>query len=99
MKDIKDKNLNDLNEEEAIEEEILNEETEEVEDELILKDKEISEVKDQLLRLQADFMNFRRRADKEKANAISYGLESFACDILPAIDNFQRALDSEEEKG
>ena len=95
MKDIKDKNLN---EEEAIEEEILNEETEELEDDLILKDKEISEVKDQLLRLQADFMNFRRRADNEKAKAISYGLESFACDILPAIDNFQRALDSEEEK-
>lgn len=97
MKDIENKNLS---EEEVIEDDVLNEENEELEldDTLTLKDKEISELKDQLLRLQADFMNFRRRADKEKESAISYGLECFACDILPSIDNFQRALDSEEEK-
>ena len=97
MKDIKKQ---DLKEEELVEDDGLIEENEEleVEDTLTQKDKEINELKDQLLRLQADFMNFRRRADKEKESAISYGLECFACDILPSIDNFQRALDSEEEK-
>src|SRR5699024_4540707 len=68
------------------------------EDLLKIKDKEIAELKDQLLRLQADFMNFRRRANKEKESAMSYGTECLACDILPALDNFQRALTSEEDK-
>lgn len=97
MKDIKKE---DLKEEELVENDELIQENGELEldDSLIQKDKEINELKDQLLRLQADFMNFRRRADKEKESAISYGLECFACDILPSIDNFQRALDSEEEK-
>ena len=96
MKDIKNEDLK----EELVEEDVLKEENEDLEpeDALGLKDKEINELKDQLLRLQADFMNFRRRADKEKESAISYGLECFACDILPSIDNFQRALSSEEEK-
>ena len=99
MKDVKDEKLN----EEEVQEDVLSEEKEEnedleLDDVLTLKEKEISELKDQLLRLQADFMNFRRRTDKEKEKAMSYGLEYLACDILPSIDNFQRALDSEEEK-
>ena len=86
--------------EELIEEDSLVEENEELEvdDVLDLKDKEIKELKDQLLRSQAEFMNFRRRSEKEKEKAIAYGLECLACDILPSIDNFQRALESEEEK-
>lgn len=69
-----------------------------LEDLLKLKEKKISELKDQFLRLQADFVNFRRRSDKEKENAMSYGAEYLICDILPSIDNFQRALESAEDK-
>lgn len=102
MKDIKNEELNE--DEDLIEEDVLGKEKEKEKEEvsvdelLELRDKEISELKDQLLRLQADFMNFRRRADKEKESAMSYGSECLACDILPSIDNFQRALSSEEEK-
>lgn len=100
---MKDKKIEDLKEDEELIEEDLQEENgdneeNELEDPLTLKDKEIAELKDQILRLQADFMNFRRRADKEKENAMSYGLECLASDILPSMDNFQRALSSEEEK-
>ena len=96
MKDVKDEKVN----EEDLEQELPNDENKELslEETLAIKDKEFNEVKDQLLRLQADFMNFRRRSEKEKESAIAYGLECFAFDILPSIDNFKRALDSEEEK-
>lgn len=98
MSEIKDE---ELKEEELKEDEDLIEEdiSEQSVDELIkAKDKEIGELKDQFLRLQADFMNFRRRADKEKENAMAYGAEYLVCDILPSIDNFQRALNSESDK-
>lgn len=97
MSGIHDEELKE--DEDLIQEDNLEEEEEVSEDDLLkLKYKEIEELKDQLLRLQADFMNFRRRADKERESAIVYGTECLVCDILPSIDNFQRALESEKEK-
>lgn len=67
-------------------------------DEIIeAKEKEISELNNQLLRLQADFVNFRKRAEKEKESTITYALESFISSLLPVVDNFQRAMESEED--
>lgn len=62
------------------------------------KDEKISEVTDQFLRLQADFMNFKRRTEKDRESTMIYAVESVVKDILPTIDNFQRALDAEEDK-
>lgn len=102
MSEIKNEDLNEeLREDEDLTEDEDNlEEGKEIstDDLLKAKDKEIAEIKDQLLRLQADFMNFRRRADKERESAMAYGAECLVCDILPSIDNFQRALNSEEDK-
>ncbi len=44
------------------------------------------------LRLQADFENFRRRAAKDKADAVQYAQEELLREMLPAIDNLERAL-------
>lgn len=62
------------------------------------KDRELEELNNKLLRLQADFVNFKKRAEKEKESTISYALESFVYSLLPIIDNFQRAMESEEDK-
>ncbi len=62
------------------------------------KDDEIANLKDQLLRLQADFMNFKRRNEEAKKSSMEYAVEKFALDILPCIDNFERALESNDEK-
>lgn len=59
-------------------------------------EKEKEEINTQLLRLQADFINYRNRVNKEKESSISYGMETIICEILPVIDNFNRALESEE---
>lgn len=70
---------------------------ENIEEILKTKDKDIEELNNQLLRLQADFVNFRKRTEKEKESTVIYALESFICNLLPVIDNFQRAIESEEE--
>lgn len=45
-----------------------------------------------LQRLQADFDNYRKRSVKEKADVIRYATENLILDILPVIDNFERAI-------
>ena len=49
---------------------------------------------DQLLRLQAEMQNIRRRAERDVESAHKYGLEKFANQLLPVVDNLQRALDA-----
>lgn len=61
-----------------------------------LKEK-LHEISDKHLRLQAEFDNFRRRTMKEKADLIKSGGESVLVNILPVIDDFERALDSLKE--
>ncbi len=54
--------------------------------------KEVSELKDQLLRRAADFENFRKRAMQEKQDAFDYGNAALLTDLLGVIDNFDRTL-------
>ena len=51
-------------------------------------------IQDKHLRLQAEFDNFRRRTMKEKIDLIKSGGELVLINILPVIDDFERALDS-----
>ena len=44
------------------------------------------------MRLMADFQNFRRRTEKEKSDIYAYGNEKLVADLLPVLDNFERAL-------
>ena len=46
----------------------------------------------QLQRLQADFDNYRKRTQKEKAELIKYASEHLVGDLLPVLDNFDRAV-------
>lgn len=54
--------------------------------------REKEELEDKYLRLRADFENFRKRSNKEKANLIQYGNESLLGDLLPVVDNIERVL-------
>ncbi|MDR3364186.1 MAG: nucleotide exchange factor GrpE [Clostridiales Family XIII bacterium] len=44
------------------------------------------------LRLAADFQNYKKRTEKERFERYSDGKKDFAADILPILDNFDRAL-------
>lgn len=74
------------------------EEDEEISSEAYDYEKEIEEYKISLARLQADFSNYRKRTEKEKKRIIKYGIEDFICELLPILDNFQRAIESEKDK-
>lgn len=52
----------------------------------------IEEQKDSVLRAKADAENVRRRAEAEVDKAKKFALERFAGDLLPVIDNLERAL-------
>src|SRR5216683_1269178 len=65
---------------------------------------EKNDLLDRLLRLQAEFDNFRRRANREKAEVIEYGNSESVGAIVPILDDFERALklghpDSEYARG
>ena len=45
------------------------------------------------MRLQADFDNFRKRAAREKVEALQYGHQNLVKDVLATVDNLDRAVD------
>jgi len=49
------------------------------------------------MRLMAEFQNFKRRAAKEKSDIHAFANERIVGDLLPVLDNFERALDTETE--
>jgi molecular chaperone GrpE len=53
---------------------------------------ELAKVNDRYLRMAADFDNFRKRQVKERADLVAYANESMVLDILPVLDNLERAL-------
>jgi molecular chaperone GrpE len=69
----------------------LTEEKQRIE-ELELKLEEMSQKN---LRLQADYDNFRRRTREEQAASLKYKSQSLLEQLLPALDNFERALKTE----
>src|SRR5210317_897624 len=55
---------------------------------------ELSEIKDKYLRLYSEFDNFRRRTAKEKLDLVSTANEDLMIELLPVIDDFERAIKS-----
>lgn len=59
--------------------------------------KKATEYYDQLLRLTAEFDNYRKRVDKEKMELVKFGQEDVLLKLLPSIDNVDRALQAARE--
>lgn len=82
---------------ETAEETALIEETgwnkiERLESELSEKTKETAALYDRLLRLTADTENYKKRVEKEKGESIALANESLITEILPVLDNLERAF-------
>lgn len=67
------------------------------EDRITALEKEIADLKDKLLRKQADFENFRKRMLKEREDSSRYANAALLSDIIGLIDDFERAIRSAEE--
>lgn len=59
---------------------------------------ELAEAQDQALRVAAEAQNIRRRADKDVENARKFALERFASELLPVVDNLERAMDAADRE-
>ena len=57
-------------------------------------EKEVTELKDQLLRSVAELDNYRKRSEREKEQLRKFGIANFAKDLLSAADNLRRAVES-----
>ena len=63
------------------------------------KDLAIADLTDRLKRSMAEFDNFRKRSEKEKATMFDMGVGSIAEKILPVVDNFERAMAAAPKEG
>lgn len=55
-------------------------------------EKELDICKDQQLRMAAEFENFKKRMEREKNEFQKYVLEGFSLELLPFLDNLERAM-------
>src|SRR5689334_22138647 len=55
---------------------------------------EVAELKDRLLRAMADQENARKRAEREREEAVRYAPSALARDLLATVDNLRRAIES-----
>ncbi|WAA11215.1 nucleotide exchange factor GrpE [Fervidibacillus albus] len=67
----------------------------ELEEQIDKLKQQLKEKEDRLLRLQADFDNYRKRMRNEIANLEKYQSQALATDLLTSVDNFERALNTQ----
>lgn len=87
--------------EEQVEENSAKEEQVEEQEELSAEEKleiELAEAKDKYLRLYSEFENFRRRNAKERIDLIKTASSDLMVELLPTIDDFERAKKANENQ-
>ncbi len=68
----------------------------EVTEETLIPLTEYEKIKDDYLRLAAEFDNFKKRTEKEKENIGAASVAYFVNSLFPLIDNFEMAMDQKE---
>lgn len=58
---------------------------------------EAETARDRMLRTVADYENYKKRLEKEKREFVKYANEKFIKDLLPSLDDLERAIDSSNE--
>lgn len=71
----------------------------ELEAKLAEAERELAEAKDRHLRLAADFENARRRSIRDREEAALFGHQNVVKDLLPSVDNLERAIDHARQSG
>jgi molecular chaperone GrpE len=61
---------------------------------LAAKAEEVDRLQERLLRLQAEFENYKKRMAREKADYLKFATESLLLEFLPILDNLERAIAS-----
>jgi len=75
-----------------------NKETEQIEDKNESNNEEVEILNNRLLRLQADFLNYKSRTEKEKLSSYGNAVSDMILDLLPVVDNLERALNADKSE-
>ena len=67
-------------------------------EEIKKKNEEIESLNNRFLRLQADFLNFKARTEKDKLTSYGDAVSGVVCDLLPVIDNLERAIEADKSE-
>lgn len=80
-------------------EEVESPEVEEIEevDEVTQLTAERDDLQDKFLRLAAEFDNYKKRMSRDRLTALKYAEEGLLKELLPAVDNIERAIDQGEK--
>lgn len=70
-----------------------------LQEQLAAKETEVRDNWDRFVRERADLENYRKRANREKEELLNYGNKSLIEEILPIVDNLERALAHASEDG
>lgn len=70
-----------------------------LEGQLIEKTREAQESHDRMLRYAAEMDNLKKRWERERADLLQYGNENLLKELLPVLDNLERALDHGRQGG
>ena len=97
-KDESDVNVGETENIEDVKSEETSEELDKLKLELENSKSQSEDLNNRLLRLQADFDNYKKRTLREQQNIRNSATEGLVVDILPALDNFDRALEVEYEE-
>jgi molecular chaperone GrpE len=62
------------------------------------KEEEINQLKDRVLRSAAEMDNTRKRLERDRAESIAYANENLLRDLLPIVDNLERALEHAQKE-
>lgn len=90
--------LTDQETEESPENIQQNEDVTSLNDQLLEKTEELNALNDKYLRLAAEFDNYKRRVQRDQQDTIRFANEKLFKDLLPTLDNLERALQSGREQ-
>lgn len=110
QQDVQDKDRNELDRNETVENnlEAAQEEIQEQSEDVKADDCQIQYEKlqqehealnNKYVRTVADFQNYKKRVEKEKSDIYNYANEKLILDLLPVVDNLERAIKSAKEEG
>lgn len=78
-------------------EKVKHEKTDKFLEQITKLENSLKDLEDKNLRLQADLINYRIRKEKETSDLLKYANEDLILELLPILDNFERALAIQDE--
>lgn len=84
---------------EELKEQLGKNEIDELKDRLQALKTDCDEITNKYFRISADFQNYKKRIEKEKSDIYNFANEKLIVELIPIVDNLERALNSSKDEG